>query len=204
MRFGMWMLLGSGLVACTGDTDETDKDTGETDADADADTDADADADADTDSDADTDVEVGEVLRKGAGTADIKGFTGTETLEVTGDRGYGDVVCTVVQDVNDINVRKDCKPCEWAYDVELTNARIVDNVGDACDGLLTALSIAAVSELDGEVRSMGMVLNKAGHIPYAFVSFNEDQKRWRTFAEGDWDVKTGDYDYERFFGKVEY
>jgi hypothetical protein len=196
-------LLALLVAACGGDTDDSTDETGLAEGDADTDTDADSDTDADTDTDTDSDADtdpIAQVERVGVALVN-GGYDGTEEIVVTGDNGYGAVICHATMSLVSVGPeRTDCTVCDWAYDLEIGGATIDVDDNGACMATI-GVDATTIGSWDGTVRSYGYNPDYFGHAQ-ALVYW--DGSAWVTVSYASWDEAKHTFDYQWSDGAVYY
>ena len=158
------------LSACDADKQDTEPiDVG--------DTDLDTDPDPDTDSDPPT-APLREGLLQRVGSANVGAvYTGTEDLQLVGDDGV--IECRIRYALVSVAIRDDCPGCEWAFDLAIQDAALVEDPNGACLGT-TGFDATNVGDLDGTITSRGYDPEFAGHAEVMLAEL----------APGAWDVVT--------------
>lgn len=147
-------------------------------------------------------VDTGLLGYEGEAIADTTTYLGIEELYFIGNEGAGTEICRIRYDVESFARRNDCIDCEWAHDLEVSNAAVVAQAGVGCDGISHILGFGAadVSDLDGTFRSYGYYEEYLGHANVLMMY----EGSWNPVAFADWDPVSRVFSYDLEYALFEY
>ncbi len=97
----------------------------------------------------------------GAAVIDPVSFAGVEELFIVDEEGAGDELCRVTYSLTSTGGRADCAECDWAFDLEVSDAVIVSEGGAGCATFGYGADVVAA--LDGSTRAYGFAEEYIGH-----------------------------------------
>ena len=127
----------------------------------------------------------------------LDSYEGSHRVFLTADKGDGDLLCEVEVVLSAEGVRSDCKECDWAFDLVVTDASSVVDL--RCDAI--GLDASAVAALVGTVRSYGFIPEYFGHAPTLMM---DSDGTWVPLAYAAFDDTTGALSYEGVDGYVKF
>ena len=147
-------------------------------------------------------VDTGLLGYEGVAVADATSYSGVEELYFIANDGAGIELCRIAYDVQAFAQRNDCNDCQWAHDLEISQAAVVAEDGVGCDGISHILGFGAadVSDLDGTYLSYGYDEDFMGHAAVLMMYVGN----WNPVSYATWDEVSGDFDYDRQDGLYEY
>ena len=126
----------------------------------------------------------------GTAVVDPVSFAGEEELTVVADEGAGDELCRVTYSLHSTGGRADCTECDWAFDLEVSDAVIAAESDVDCATF--GYGADEVAAMNGTTRAYGFAAEYIGHASTLMV---HEGGVWQgqcfaTFVEG-----TGDLSY---------
>lgn len=136
------------------------------------------------------------------GEADVstRAYSGWEEMYLIGDSGDGDDVCRIRVTFGSSSARTDCALCDWAFDLEVTEASIVSEADPGCLATL-GYDSSTVGGLVGTTVSYGYIAEYYGHTQM-LVSW--DGTDWVPTSFCAYDMATGTFTYDWEDGLVSY
>lgn len=129
-------------------------------------------------------------------------YVGEEDWYFVAQEGNGDDVCRIRYLLRSTQSRtEDCVDCDWAYDLEISDATIVSDNDIGCEAAL-GFDDLSIDSLNGMVVSYGYQAAYVGHEEVLMVENDDDL--WSAVCFASFDEETHVFSYDREDGFVGY